>query len=132
MAQIVYALAASHSPMLTLEGKRWSERGDDDRRNPSLNTSDGRFLSYDELARENGAPYGELATEARFLEVEAASQRYFHQSARSLNAEQSAMVAAILPNPRKWAPPHSPSHVFRRQGWILRQMPAWIGRPELK
>ena len=33
MAQIVYALAASHSPMLTLEGKRWSERAEDDRRN---------------------------------------------------------------------------------------------------
>jgi len=64
--------------------------------------------------------------------VEAASQRYYHQSARSLNAEQAALMAAILPNPRKWAPPHSPSHVFRRQGWILRQMPAWIGRPELK
>ena len=70
MAQIVYALAASHSPMLTLEGKRWSERAEDDRRNPSLNTSDGRYLSYDELARENGAPYGDLATEARFLEIE--------------------------------------------------------------
>jgi len=38
MARIVYGLGASHSPMLTLEGKRWSERAADDMRNPSLNT----------------------------------------------------------------------------------------------
>jgi hypothetical protein len=36
MAHIAYAFGASHSPMLTLEGKRWSERADDDMRNPSL------------------------------------------------------------------------------------------------
>ena len=71
MARIVYGLGASHSPMLTLEGKRWSERAADDMRNPSLNTSDGRFVSYEQLARENGAPYGDVATEERFLQVEA-------------------------------------------------------------
>ena len=46
MARIVYGLGASHSPMLTLEGKRWSERAADDMRNASLNTSDGLFGRY--------------------------------------------------------------------------------------
>jgi hypothetical protein len=95
MAQIAYALAASHSPMLTLEGKRWSERAEDDRRNPSLNTSDGRFLSYDELARENGAPYGDLATEIRFLEIEAASQRTLDRIADELEAAAPDVMVIV-------------------------------------
>ncbi|MCG2628217.1 MULTISPECIES: extradiol ring-cleavage dioxygenase [Bradyrhizobium] len=75
MAKIVLGLAASHTPMLALEGKRWSERAADDLKNKALNLSDGRYVSYDELARENGAPYAALATEAKFLEIEAASQK---------------------------------------------------------
>jgi Catalytic LigB subunit of aromatic ring-opening dioxygenase len=95
MARIVYALGASHSPMLTLEGKRWSERAADDRRNPSLNTSDGRFLSYDELARENGAPYGDVATEANFLATEAASQRILDRIADELEVAAPDAVVII-------------------------------------
>jgi monofunctional biosynthetic peptidoglycan transglycosylase len=64
--------------------------------------------------------------------AEAAAKRYFHGNAKSLNAEEAALLVATFPNPRKWAPPHSPRHVYRRQGWILRQMPAFIGRPELR
>jgi hypothetical protein len=81
--------------MLTLEGKRWSERAADDRRNPSLNTSDGRFLSYDELARENGAPYGDLATEANFLATEAASQRILDRIADELEVASPDAVVIV-------------------------------------
>lgn len=75
MARIVFSFAASHTPMLALEGKRWSERAEDDKKNKALNLADGRFISYDDLAEENGAPYGDVATEAKFLEIEAASQK---------------------------------------------------------
>jgi hypothetical protein len=95
MARIVYALGASHSPMLTLEGKRWSERAADDMRNASLNTSDGRFLTYEQLARENGAPYGGVATEARFLEVEAASQRALDRIADELAAAAPDVMVIV-------------------------------------
>jgi catalytic LigB subunit of aromatic ring-opening dioxygenase len=95
MARIVYALGASHSPMLTLEGKRWSERAADDRRNPSLNTSDGRFLSYDALVRESGEPYGEVATEANFLATEAASQRILDRIADELEVAAPDAVVII-------------------------------------
>jgi len=95
MARIVYALGASHSPMLTLEGKRWSERAADDMRNPSLNTSDGRYLTYEQLARENGAPYGDVATEARFLEVEAASQRALDRIADELAAAAPDVMVIV-------------------------------------
>ena len=64
--------------------------------------------------------------------AEAAAHLYFGSNARSLNQEQAAMIAAMLPNPRKWAPPHQPRRVFRRQAWIVKQMGAFVGRPELR
>jgi monofunctional biosynthetic peptidoglycan transglycosylase len=44
--------------------------------------------------------------------VEAASQHYFGVSARGLTREQSAMLAAVLPNPKGWDP--------TKPGWTLR------------
>jgi monofunctional biosynthetic peptidoglycan transglycosylase len=53
--------------------------------------------------------------------VEAASQHYFGVSARGLTREQSAMLAAVLPNPKGWDPT-KPSAVLRwRQQLILRR-----------
>ncbi|MGA8413909.1 MAG: extradiol ring-cleavage dioxygenase, partial [Xanthobacteraceae bacterium] len=82
-------------PMLTLEGKRWSERAADDMRNPSLNMSDGRFVSYEQLARENGAPYGSVATEERFLQVERASQRALDRLAGEIEASAPDVVVIV-------------------------------------
>ena len=51
--------------------------------------------------------------------VEAASQHYFGVSARGLTREQSAMLAAVLPNPRGWNP-NKPGPTLRmRQRRIL-------------
>ena len=74
MAEIVLGLGASHSPLLALEGKRWTERARDDMRNQRLNMSDGRYISYDQLAAETGSPWSDVATEAKFDELAAASQ----------------------------------------------------------
>ncbi len=53
--------------------------------------------------------------------VEAASQHYFGVSARGLTREQSAMLAAVLPNPKGWDPTN-PSPILRwRQQRILRR-----------
>jgi monofunctional glycosyltransferase len=53
--------------------------------------------------------------------VEAASQYYFGISARGLTREQSAMLAAVLPNPKGWDP-RNPGMVLRwRQQLILRR-----------
>ena len=53
--------------------------------------------------------------------VEAASQHYFGVSARGLTREQSAMLAAVLPNPKGWDP-RSPGMTLRfRQQLILRR-----------
>jgi monofunctional biosynthetic peptidoglycan transglycosylase len=53
--------------------------------------------------------------------VEAASQHYFGVSARGLTWEQSAMLAAVLPNPKGWDP-RNPGPMLRwRQQRILRR-----------
>jgi monofunctional biosynthetic peptidoglycan transglycosylase len=51
--------------------------------------------------------------------VEAASQHYFRVSARGLTREQSAMLAAVLPNPKHWDPTRPVPALRRRQQRIL-------------
>ena len=51
--------------------------------------------------------------------VEAASRHYFDVSARGLNREQSAMIAAVLPNPKGWNPARPGPTLRRRQQRIL-------------
>lgn len=94
MAEIVFSFAASHSPMVVTEGAQWAERARDDFRNKRLNLSDGRYLSYDELAKENGAPYGALATKETFLDVSAAAQRALDHIADRL--EQAAPDVVLI------------------------------------
>jgi monofunctional biosynthetic peptidoglycan transglycosylase len=53
--------------------------------------------------------------------VEAASQHYFGVSARGLTREQSAMLAAVLPNPKGWDPTKPGVTLRFRQQLILRR-----------
>jgi monofunctional glycosyltransferase len=53
--------------------------------------------------------------------VEAASQHYFGVSARGLTREQSAMLAAVLPNPKGWDPTKPSSTLLSRQRRILQR-----------
>jgi monofunctional biosynthetic peptidoglycan transglycosylase len=54
--------------------------------------------------------------------AEAAAQRYFQVTAARLTSSQAALIAASLPNPRRWSPARPTSYLQRRQTWILRQM----------
>jgi monofunctional glycosyltransferase len=54
--------------------------------------------------------------------AEMASQNYFHKPALRLTRGESALIAAILPNPRKWSPVHPTSYLLSRQDWILWNM----------
>ena len=66
--------------------------------------------------------------------VEAASRHYFGVTARGLTREQSALLAAVLPNPKGWDP-RNPGMTLRwRQQLILRReqkarFPAKLLRP---
>jgi monofunctional glycosyltransferase len=50
--------------------------------------------------------------------VEAASQHYFHASARGLTPAQASRLAAILPSPLKWKAAAPGPYVLRRTGRI--------------
>ncbi len=54
--------------------------------------------------------------------AEAASQIYFHKPAKKLTRSESALIAAVLPNPRKWKPSNPTGYIFKRQRWIMRNM----------
>lgn len=54
--------------------------------------------------------------------VEAASQIYFHHSAKTLTASESALIAAVLPNPIRFKVKAPSPFVLKRQRWILHQM----------
>jgi len=54
--------------------------------------------------------------------AEAAARVYFGKSAKRLTPSESALLAAVLPNPRKFHA-NAPSEYIRgRQAWILNQM----------
>jgi monofunctional biosynthetic peptidoglycan transglycosylase len=63
--------------------------------------------------------------------VEAASRRYFGIPAQHLNAEQGALFAAVLPNPRRFKINAPSNYVLNRQAWILSQMRGLGGRSYL-
>ncbi len=54
--------------------------------------------------------------------AEAASQKYFQKSAAGLTRDQAALIAAILPNPRKWDPSRPSAYLLNRKQWILWNM----------
>ena len=59
--------------------------------------------------------------------VGAASEHYFRQSAAKLNRSQSALLAAVLPNPVLFRANAPSRYVRARQAWILQQMSALGG-----
>jgi len=69
MARTVLGIGTSHSPLLVLGGAQWEFRSKDDRRSKSLNTLDGRLVSYDDLVAERGEPYIKESDPAGFREV---------------------------------------------------------------
>ncbi|MCW9700012.1 monofunctional biosynthetic peptidoglycan transglycosylase [Avibacterium sp. 20-129] len=56
--------------------------------------------------------------------VEAASQAYFKKSAKQLNQQEAALLAAVLPNPILFKANKPSAFVQKRQRWIMRQMNA--------
>jgi monofunctional biosynthetic peptidoglycan transglycosylase len=53
--------------------------------------------------------------------VEAASRHYYGATPKRLTREQSAMLAAVLPNPKRWNPTKPGPALMRRQRRILQR-----------
>jgi monofunctional biosynthetic peptidoglycan transglycosylase len=56
--------------------------------------------------------------------AEAAAQYYFGTSASSLSREQSARLAAVIPNPRRYRADAETRYIVRRSNLILKRMSA--------
>ena len=54
--------------------------------------------------------------------AQAASQRYFSKNALQLNRHESALLAAVLPNPVLFRVDNPSPYTLDRQRWILRQV----------
>lgn len=60
--------------------------------------------------------------------AEAAAHHHFGKSAKDLTAEEAALLAAILPSPRRYDPIHKTTHLVRRQNRIL----YWMNRMSME
>jgi monofunctional glycosyltransferase len=61
--------------------------------------------------------------------AEAASQFYFHKSAKNLTRPEAAAIAAVLPNPRKWRPDRPTAYIARKKAWIVAHM-NYVEKPD--
>lgn len=64
--------------------------------------------------------------------VEAAAQRFFRKPAVALGQSESALLAAALPNPKKYNVRRPTRYLEQRKAWILSQMNNLGGRGFLK
>jgi monofunctional biosynthetic peptidoglycan transglycosylase len=62
--------------------------------------------------------------------ADAAAQRFFHKPAARLTRSDSAVLAAVLPNPERLSAAAPSAYVQQRRDWILGQMEA-LGGPEM-
>lgn len=60
--------------------------------------------------------------------AQAASQAFFNKSCEKISRPESALLAAVLPNPLKYNAKNPGPYVRKRQQWILRQMNNWDGK----
>jgi monofunctional biosynthetic peptidoglycan transglycosylase len=54
--------------------------------------------------------------------VEAASQEYFKKSSTNLTKNEAALLAAIVPNPRRWSAAKPTDYIIKRQNFIMGRM----------
>ena len=59
--------------------------------------------------------------------AEAMSSLYFNKKAINLSKSEAALIAAVLPNPRKFSIARPSPYIRKRQAWIVRQMGYWGG-----
>ena len=54
--------------------------------------------------------------------AEAAAQEYFNKSSAKLTKPEAALIAAVLPNPRRWSPAKPTAYIRKKQQRIVRYM----------
>jgi monofunctional biosynthetic peptidoglycan transglycosylase len=54
--------------------------------------------------------------------IEMAAQKYFNKPAKNLTRQEAAMIAACLPNPKRYRVKPPSSYILFRSGWVMQQM----------
>lgn len=54
--------------------------------------------------------------------VEAASQKFFNKPAKNLSKKEAALIASVLPNPRRWSPAAPTKYIQKRVRFISGRM----------
>ncbi len=62
--------------------------------------------------------------------AQAASKHYFKKDAANLSSAEAALLASVLPSPRKYSVIRPSSFVRGRQSWTMGQMSHWGGKLE--
>ena len=88
-------LGVSHSPLLTLDWSEWQNRANADMANDSLNLSDGRYVTYEQLKHERGEQYMPIATPDIFKVQAAQCQTQLDQLADELQAASPDVVVIV-------------------------------------
>lgn len=57
--------------------------------------------------------------------AQAASKKYFKKDAAKLSASEAALIAAVLPNPRRFSASKPSAYTRGRQAFVLQQMRFW-------
>lgn len=60
--------------------------------------------------------------------AQAAAKSFFKKDAKNLTKPEAALIAAVLPNPRKFSAAKPSAYTQKRQAWVLRQMNFWGGK----
>ncbi len=95
MARIVLGLGSSHSPLLVLGRTQWGVRAADDQRSTTLNTLEGRTLSYAELVAERGTPHADRCTPEQFHELGTRAEAALDRLAAALRAARPDIVLVV-------------------------------------
>jgi len=54
--------------------------------------------------------------------IEAAARKYFNKSSKNLTKAEAAMIAASLPNPKKYTVKPVSRYISKRYPWVMQQM----------
>jgi monofunctional glycosyltransferase len=59
--------------------------------------------------------------------VQAGGRDFFKRDASALNKQQAALIAAVLPNPRRFSAKRPSAYIYSRQEFVMNQMRLWGG-----
>ncbi|MEY4654467.1 MAG: hypothetical protein RI884_3048 [Pseudomonadota bacterium] len=95
MSEIVLGVGTSHSPLLAIEPTLWLERARDDVKRTAMPLSDGRVVSYDELAQLNANRHAGDATLERFEVQASVANAALERIASDIELAQPDLVIII-------------------------------------